>query len=116
MAGEDVDYEPASAGGPTCPARPSTRAWAAMGLVTLMGRKYPRVRTVAAEELYTAMLTWDDDELMDGDGDGDGDVDRGLISILAKTPWGSSAPGLIRGQRLRLKEKLDLILYERRER
>ena len=116
VAGEDVDYEPASAGGPTCPARPSTRARAAMGLVTLMGRKYPRVRTVAAEELYTAMLTWDDDELMDGDGDGDDDEDRGLISILAKTPWGSSAPDLIREQRLRLKEKLDLILYERRER
>jgi len=119
VAGEDVDYEPASAGGPTCPrrARPSTRARAAMGLVTLMGRKYPRVRTVAAEELYTAMLTWDDDELMDVDVDGDDDEeDRGLISILAKTPWGSSAPGLIREQRLRLKEKLDLILREGRER
>ena len=80
-----------------------------------MGRKYPRVRTVAAEELYTAMLTWDDDELMDVDVDGDDDEeDRGLISILAKTPWGSSAPGLIREQRLRLKEKLDLILREGR--
>jgi hypothetical protein len=76
------------------------RARAATSLVSLMGRKYPKVRMTAAEELYTAMLTWDDD-------DEDEDLDHGgVLSILTGTTWGASAPVLLREQRLKLAEKL----------
>ena len=79
------------------------RASASLGLVALMGRKYPKVRTKAAEELYTAMLTWD--EML-----ADDDEDKDLLSILTATPWGGANASLIRTQRLRIREKLELML------
>lgn len=81
------------------------RANASLGLVTLMGRKYPKVRTTAAEELYTAMLTWE--EMMMAD-DEDGEED--LLSILAATSWSTAEAAYIRTQRLRIQEKLESIL------
>jgi hypothetical protein len=32
-------------------------------LIRLMGKKYPKVRKTAAEQLYTAMLVWDEDDV-----------------------------------------------------
>lgn len=32
-------------------------------LIRLMGKKYPNVRKMAAEQLYTAMLVWDEDDV-----------------------------------------------------
>ncbi len=80
------------------------RATASLGLVTLMGRKYPKVRTKAAEELYTAMLTWDE---IPADDDEDNDD---LLSILTATPWGGANATIIRTQRLRIREKLEFML------
>ncbi len=79
------------------------RVKASLGLVALMGRKYPKVRTKAAEELYTAMLTWD--EML-----ADDDEDKDLLSILTATPWGGTNATLIRTQRLWIREKLELML------
>jgi hypothetical protein len=79
------------------------RAKASLGLVALMGRKYPKVRTKAAEELYTAMLTWD--KML-----ADDDEDKDLLSILTATPWGGTNATLIRTQRLWIREKLELML------
>lgn len=87
VAGEDVSDE--------------AKASAAMGLVALMGRKYPKVRLVAAGELYTAMLFWDEMIV---------EPDQDLFSILTATPWGASTAPLIREQRLRLREKLTSML------
>jgi tubulin-specific chaperone D len=74
-------------------------------IVTLFGNRFPKVRRYAAEQLYTALLAWDD-------GEDDVDVDvEGAMDVLTETPWDGDA-SVVRPARRRLGECLKVSLPE----
>ena len=85
IIGEDV-------GSPS--AQPAIRA-----LVDLMGKKYPHVRKVAAEQLYTAMLVWDEDSVPESI-----HMDKAM-AILEETAWQGPAT-IVRPARIELAQRL----------
>lgn len=67
-------------------------------LIRLLGKKYPRVRTIAAEQLYTAMLLWDDDDVPNL---------QQACAILEETPWQGPA-SIVRPAREQLSSLLGI--------
>jgi len=76
------------------PAQPAIRS-----LVDLMGKKYPHVRKVAAEQLYTAMLVWDEDSVPESI-----HMDKAM-AILEETAWQGPA-SIVRPARMELSQRL----------
>lgn len=72
-------------------------------LIRLMGKKYPNVRKYAAEQLYTAMLVWDEDDIPDHI-----QAEEARV-ILEETPWQGPA-SIVRPAREQLSLHLGIAL------
>lgn len=74
-------------------------------VVGMIGSRYPKVRRYTAEQLYTALLAWDEDKVDDGDGKTI-DIYR-TMQLLSDTPWDGS-PEIVRPARMELFDALGL--------